>query len=542
MAGRYRALLIGNSTYPADEHNLQSLRGPVKDIAVLNRALADPGTGMFADIDVTLLPEVTTSRAIRALGRFFGEAARDDVLLFYFSGHGKLDQAGRLHLCMQDTESTDLLATALSSTRINEFADASHARNVVIVLDCCFSGAFRGGDLGDTVAGPGRYVMTSCRGSQLANDATVDNSTSHFTQHLVDGLTGAAADHDGDGYVTFSELYAYVDRRLRETGKQIPQRRVQGDGDLALARREQPAATPPDGSPAVDGQAAREQAAQEAAGTHAAGAGAGPARTKSPAGAQRGTGLRAGAGLAGGAPRPEAGAGGGELSRPSGSPGDGTPGGRMRRGVSRRAATLVAVAVAAAAGGAIAGVLLTSNGPSGSGPGGGGSFAGQNTFTATAPWRLKVDGSAETANDGCTISLIDARSGTEVRTFSGSIYKTATFVISNTGTFRWRLNDPKCVVVGQPGLDTVTLPFALEQYGLGDTSVFAAPAKVAVTVTDWQGSNTCSFALYDPATGTELDFGQAVKAQGGTLMLESSGKKTAFVETTGCGFHVSAGT
>ena len=38
MAGRYRALLIGNSSYPADEHNLQTLKGPVKDIAVLNRA------------------------------------------------------------------------------------------------------------------------------------------------------------------------------------------------------------------------------------------------------------------------------------------------------------------------------------------------------------------------------------------------------------------------------------------------------------------------------------------------------------------------
>ena len=27
MAGKYRALLIGNSTYPADEHNLQPLKG-----------------------------------------------------------------------------------------------------------------------------------------------------------------------------------------------------------------------------------------------------------------------------------------------------------------------------------------------------------------------------------------------------------------------------------------------------------------------------------------------------------------------------------
>jgi Caspase domain len=236
MAGRYRALLIGNSTYPADEHNLQMLKGPVKDIAVLNRALIDPGAGLFADVDVTLLPEATSTRAIRALGRFFGTADRDDVLLVYFSGHGKIDQSGRLHLCMQDTESTDLLATAVSSARITEFADASHARNVVIVLDCCYAGAFRGGEMGDAVAGPGRYVLTSCRGTQLANDATVDNGTSFFTQHLVDGLVDAAADQDGDGYVTFSDLYAYVNRRLREAGKQIPQQHGDSDAFTAPAR------------------------------------------------------------------------------------------------------------------------------------------------------------------------------------------------------------------------------------------------------------------------------------------------------------------
>jgi Caspase domain len=80
MAGRYRALLIGNSTYPAGEHNLQALKGPVKDIAAVNRALIDPGAGLFADVEVTLLPEATSTRAIRALSRFFGRADREDVL------------------------------------------------------------------------------------------------------------------------------------------------------------------------------------------------------------------------------------------------------------------------------------------------------------------------------------------------------------------------------------------------------------------------------------------------------------------------------
>ena len=74
MAGTYRALLIGNSTYPADEHNLQTLKGPVKDIAVLNRALVDRDTGLFAAVDVTLLPEVTSARAIRLSSAFAASA------------------------------------------------------------------------------------------------------------------------------------------------------------------------------------------------------------------------------------------------------------------------------------------------------------------------------------------------------------------------------------------------------------------------------------------------------------------------------------
>jgi uncharacterized caspase-like protein len=181
LAGRYRALLIGNSTSPADEHNLQPLKGPAKDITALRQALVDAATGVFADDDVTLLSDVSSPRALRALGTFFGSANRDDVLLVYFSGHGKLDQGGKLHLCMQDTETMDLLASAVSSTRINEFVEASRARSVAIVLDCCYAGAFRGGDIGDTVSAPGRYVLTSCRSTQLANDATDDNGTSYFT-------------------------------------------------------------------------------------------------------------------------------------------------------------------------------------------------------------------------------------------------------------------------------------------------------------------------------------------------------------------------
>jgi Caspase domain len=511
VAGRYRALLIGNSTYPADEHNLQTLKGPVKDIAALNRALIDPGAGLFADIDVTLLPEATSARAIRALGRFFGTADRDDVLLVYFSGHGKLDQSGRLHLCMQDTESTDLLSTAVSSARIKEFADASHARNVVIVLDCCYAGAFRGGDLGDAVAGPGRYVLTSCRGTQLANDATVENGTSFFTQHLVDGLVDAAADQDGDGYVTFSDLYAYVDRRLRGAGKQIPQRRVDGDGDVRLAKRPQPVPAQTTATTPLAGQTA---------------AAIPPGQPERPP--------------AGGAPPGRVGHG--AASTASAGAGDGAAGtapaaGGPRPGGARRkflfAGTAAAVAVA---GGAIA-VLTLLPGGSGGNPGSGGSPGTTGTITATAPWRLKVIDEIRGNDNGCSITLTDA-DGTQL--VQETLFGDSVFNIYQSGSFNWRVNHSECTVVQLTGMEKVKLPQTFDQSGATDTPAFAPPGPVTVHVLNFYGDSYCQFILYDAADGRVLD-DTKVTPENDTLTFSAAAGRTVYLRFWNCTVEVSPG-
>ena len=480
MAGRYRALLIGNSTYPADEHNLQTLKGPVKDIAALNRALIDPETGLFADVDVTLLPEATSSRVIRIMGRFFGSATREDVLLVYFSGHGKLDQNGRLHLCMQDTESTDLLSTAVSSARINEFADASRARNVIIVLDCCHSGAFRGGEFGDAVAGPGRYVLTSCRGTQLANDATVENGTSYFTQHMVDGLLGAAVDQDQDGWLTFSDLYAYVNRRLREDGKQIPQQRVSGDGDLRLARSSPAAPVTADASLAAGGADAMTPAPPEAT---AARADSGP------------------------------------------------PGGLRGAGRRRRILLAAAAAVAIAAGSGTAAALLTS----GSGGHSAGS-AGATAYVASGPWRLKVEDMSTGGDSGCAVTLTNAQSSATVLA-RRDLYGTHTFQVSQTGSFQWQVsNAGNCVVTPLDGSGNAKLPFSWEG---GDTDAFATTTPVAVTVTDYSSSPSCEITLRDPTDGETIDSKTATSGQGNdTVTLNPGGRSSGYLSDLSCKVRV----
>jgi N-acetylneuraminic acid mutarotase len=234
---RYRALLIGNSTFPFDNQNLQTLVGPVNDIAQLRSALTDRAAGLFQPDNVTLVAERTASEIRLELETFFHAASREERLLLYYSGHGLLNYRSQLYLSARDTRTDRLVATAVSASDISAMIDDSAAATTIIVLDCCHSGAFKGGDYPAAFAGDGRFVLTSCRSGELANDAARVNQTSMFTQHLVEGLTSKAPDRDGDGYVGLSELYAYVHDCLVSEGRQIPQQRFTGGGDVAIARR-----------------------------------------------------------------------------------------------------------------------------------------------------------------------------------------------------------------------------------------------------------------------------------------------------------------
>jgi hypothetical protein len=244
----YRALLVANSTYPNDAHNLPDLEGPRNDPALLRDALCDDRYGLFAADDVRLVVERTMAEVLREAEEFLRTAQRHDTLLLYYSGHGKLDLGGQLYLCARDTRADRLRSTAVKASDLSAMIDESAAATTVIMLDCCHSGAFKGGELTEALAGRGRFVVTSCRTGELANDSHTLNRASMFTHHVVAGMLGGAPDHDGDGLVGLNDLYGYVHARLTADHRQIPQRSFAGTGDVPVARRPGgPATVPPAG-------------------------------------------------------------------------------------------------------------------------------------------------------------------------------------------------------------------------------------------------------------------------------------------------------
>ena len=236
--GVYRALLIGNSTFPDDRHNLFELKGPVNDLPLLRAALTDPEVGLFEPANVRSLPERSKLEITSAIEDLFNSAGPTDTVLLYYSGHGRINEFDNLFLCARDTRTDRLISTGISDAEVDAMMRSSSARRFVVILDCCHSGAFKSGaGVPAKLRGSGRFLITSSRESELSRDAERQHETSAFTRHLVDGLR-EAADHNGDGFVSVNEIYDHVHGKLQEDTQQIPQRHFgKTVGDVALARR-----------------------------------------------------------------------------------------------------------------------------------------------------------------------------------------------------------------------------------------------------------------------------------------------------------------
>src|SRR6476646_739701 len=184
-----------------------------------------------------------------AIADFYGAAGREDLTLLYFTGHGVKDDEGRLYLAMANTRREALMFTAISGAQLNDAMDASRSRRKVLVLDCCYSGAFPAGrtakaDEGvqtlERFQGKGRAVLTASDATQYAfegDDVRGSGTSSVFTRYLVEAISTGAADLDEDGDIALDELYSYVyDRVIAEVPQQRPKKQEDVDGRILIAR------------------------------------------------------------------------------------------------------------------------------------------------------------------------------------------------------------------------------------------------------------------------------------------------------------------
>ena len=235
---RSLAFLIAVDRY---ENGIPELRTPVSDATELAKIL-DKQHGFTCEIICNECAKLDNLRHI--LSDLSIRVNRDDRVLFYFAGHGialPSDTGPRGYLLPQDAarDSTDRY---LSMVEFNDALAALPCRHMLVILDCCFAGAFRWSSTRDLSLAPEnlhreRYAwyvqdaawqaIASAAHDQKALDVADGEALgargqtaghSPFAAALIDGLTGAAdrkrADGPGDGVITATELFLHLEDQL----------------------------------------------------------------------------------------------------------------------------------------------------------------------------------------------------------------------------------------------------------------------------------------------------------------------------------------
>src|SRR4051794_31177135 len=228
MARILYAFLVGIDEYPAPIRSLSGCVNDVEAFAEYLRQRVDGAQGITLELKMLRNTEATRDAVIGGFRQHLGKAAKGDIALFYYAGHGAQEQApaefwplepDRLNetLVCHDSRLDD--GWDLADKELNKLINEVTAKDphMVLILDSCHSGsatrdlaeqrtnvrlaqidsrvrplssfivsveeAFRlagpgavAGGNGGLAAGMGRYVVLSaCRDNQLAQEYPGDD-------------------------------------------------------------------------------------------------------------------------------------------------------------------------------------------------------------------------------------------------------------------------------------------------------------------------------------------------------------------------------
>ncbi|HEX5602471.1 MAG TPA: caspase family protein, partial [Pyrinomonadaceae bacterium] len=133
-------IILGINAY---QNGVPKLSTAAADAEMLNQILKDKhGYECLLRVD----QEVTLNGLKKLLDEDLPQmVTKDDRVLFYFAGHGVAtngDDGPEGYLLPQDARLDDD-RTFLQMTELNQSLCALQCRHMLVILDCCFAGAFR---------------------------------------------------------------------------------------------------------------------------------------------------------------------------------------------------------------------------------------------------------------------------------------------------------------------------------------------------------------------------------------------------------------
>lgn len=162
---------------------------------------------------VTLLTDknVTKDKLLKTLQTVFTKAKKNDMILFFFSGHGF--QNG---FCTYDTNCQ--YGKYITHDELKKIYSQSKAERKLIFADACFSGAIRSESKQKTskesFANQHLLLFLSSRTDETSMERK-SMQNGYFTTYLLSGLKGDA-DKNKDQIITARELFDYVSVKVSQ--------------------------------------------------------------------------------------------------------------------------------------------------------------------------------------------------------------------------------------------------------------------------------------------------------------------------------------
>lgn len=191
------------SGFPSKLSNLSLTTNDAKAIAELY------SNNTSVDYSLLLDEKATKVKILAAIKKVFGLAAKDDVVLFFFSGHGY--PGG---FCAYDGN--------LSYAEVRKAMAASKTENKMMFVDACRSGGMRvEKEAAQNAANAARKANVLLFLSSRNNENSIERrnmENGFFTTYLQKGLRGNA-DADKNRIITAKELFEFVHKGVSEISK-----------------------------------------------------------------------------------------------------------------------------------------------------------------------------------------------------------------------------------------------------------------------------------------------------------------------------------
>lgn len=190
---------VGVSDYPGKQYDLRLPAADAQSISQLYE------TNNKAHVTLLINEKATKDGIIKEMNNMFAKASRDDIVVFFFSGHGA---PGVFNVYDGNLKYDDIVKAMASSKSINK----------MIFADACFSGKIR---QNNNTTGQNDKLNVMLFLSSRSNEYSIerrDMKNGLFTSCLIRCLKGGS-DFNKDRIITAKELYEGVRSGVVELSK-----------------------------------------------------------------------------------------------------------------------------------------------------------------------------------------------------------------------------------------------------------------------------------------------------------------------------------